>query len=124
VSKEIAQSVFDQVRENFVYTSDKEQYEVNEDWRSHVDEIKAGQVWRDDCDGFAASAMELAVEQGARAAIAYCKVETGGGHAVCLVWEGEGAWVIDNRQRFVCAWDELPYEWISANDGSGWKEIS
>lgn len=46
----------------FVYVSDWDQYGVEDDWRSHVETVKQGKVFRDDCDGFALTAVDLLKE--------------------------------------------------------------
>ena len=43
----------------FTYTTDLEQYGVFDDQRSHVASVKAGKKFKDDCDGFALTAVEL-----------------------------------------------------------------
>ena len=46
----------------FIYVSDWEQYGVEEDWRSHMETVKQGKKFRDDCDGFALTAIDLLKE--------------------------------------------------------------
>lgn len=131
MSKQIAEEVHERVYPLFSYVKDIDNPDIQmtEDWRSYAEQVRRGESFSDDCDAFACTSQELAVEAGARAAIAFCRVEESagrGGHLVCLVWDedGEGAWVIDNRHKWVMPWNELDYEWVSANDGSGWKEIT
>lgn len=122
--RDICIEVFHQMRENFIYTPDKEQFGVREHWTSHEDEVKDGLVWRDDCDGFAATAMALLAVLDIKSTLIFCKTETGGGHLVCGISDGPHQWIIDNRQRGVWDWVAIRYSWISALDSDGeWREI-
>ncbi len=123
MSRQIADAVFAQVKSGFIWTSDKDQYEVSDDWRTHTDAVRAGEVWRDDCDGFAATAMELAAEQGARAALVFCYTEANEAHLVCAVLDDEDAWIIDNRQRSVKSWSDIPYRWRTMCETGKWRTI-
>ena len=97
----------------FTYKADR-----GEEWRSLADLVRQGKDWADDCDGYALTAAQLAVEDfalpRADVALAMCRTETGGGHLVCLVTEGGTTRAIDNRQSAAWEWSTLPYRWISA----------
>lgn len=108
---------------NFVYTPDREQYELREHWTSHEHSVRLGETWRDDCDGFALTAAVIALHEGYHPydiEIAFVRTETGGGHLVCLV-EGE---MIDNRQRSAVPVSFVDYEWIKGMrmDDKIWRE--
>src|SRR5690606_9676665 len=77
----------------FRYTTDMDNYGVEEDWRfpDDVDNI------HDDCDGFAIACRQLAKDQGLDTRLVFCYTETGEGHLVCTV----GNYVLDNRCRTV-----------------------
>lgn len=123
MSKQVAQEVFDIVKPDFIWTADKEQFDLLEDWRSHANSITSGTPWRDDCDGFAATAMQLAHDRGARAGLIFCRTETAEGHLVCGVFEDDRTWIIDNRMRRLKEINEIPYEWISMTEDGRWRAI-
>jgi predicted transglutaminase-like cysteine proteinase len=123
------ENVFGDVRRDFIYTPDSEQFKMREDWRIHVDEVEAGQVWRDDCDGFACTSAELLIKHGIareRVSLMMCRTETGGLHLVCGVQDGEGIWyILDNRQRRVIAKFQVAYKWLGsmlASEPGIWRE--
>ena len=92
-----------------VYVSDEEQFGVKEDWDD------ARNTGKDDCDGFAmAKHMEL-IEAGFPEeclGIATCVIKDQGGHAVNVVSTDRGDLVLDNRYKWIMAWDALTdYEW-------------
>lgn len=106
------EEIYNRVRSLFIFVPDKEQFGVIDDWRSHADEVDAGKVFRDDCDGFAMTCAELLVRAGFQKSLinlCLCTTETGEGHLVCVA-EGK---VMDNRQRGLWNWNELPYIWLS-----------
>jgi predicted transglutaminase-like cysteine proteinase len=110
----IAEKTHWDVLTHFVYVPDKIQHpDYFDHWASHADAVEAGEIFRDDCDGFALTCAELLVRSGQdkeTVRIAMCKTETNEGHLVCVCNE----WVLDNRQRFIKRWSTLPYEWISS----------
>lgn len=122
--KDVCKSVFRQLSENFIYTTDSENYGLREHWDSHEDAVRSGQVWRGDCDDFAATAMALLAEHDILSMLIYCKTENGGGHLVCGVEDGSHTWVIDNRQRGVWDWTSIRYEWVSALRDGVWRKIA
>ena len=52
--------------------------------------------------------------------LVYCLTETGEGHMVALA---ESKWIIDNRDKTVWHYDEIPYKWISMGRGKQWFSI-
>ena len=81
-----AERVKRQMDKGFRYASDKKTSGKFEYWRSAADEVIG--TWEGDCDDYALTAAELLIERGvdpSAVSIAYCKVETGEGHLVCLV---------------------------------------
>jgi len=110
--KRIAWVIFWKVRNHFIYVPDMEQFKQPEHWKSHADEVESGQVFKDDCDGFALTAAELLIRNGVgidKIRISACKTETGEGHLVCIA----DGWLIDNRQRDIWPWNSVPYKWVS-----------
>ncbi|MDG4721580.1 transglutaminase-like cysteine peptidase [Thalassospira aquimaris] len=101
------------VRGCFVYVPDLEEYDVREDWRSHEGAVRAGEVFRGDCDDFALTVAVIAKQEGYAPddiRLAYVVTETGGGHLVCLI----GDQMIDNRMRGPVP-DTFPrYQWGSS----------
>lgn len=109
--KDLARKIHRQVRNHFIWTADKKTFGELEHWRSFADEIERGEVFMGDCDDFCLACAELLIRQEADPAkvrIALCKVETGGGHLVCIA----DGWALDNRERSIISWDLLPYTWI------------
>jgi len=96
----------------FTYRADK-----GEEWKSLADAVREGKDWSDDCDGYALTAAQLAVEDHGvpreNVVLAVCKVETGEGHLVCLITEDGVTRAIDNRQASAWEWSTLPYKWTS-----------
>ena len=43
----------------FIFVSDEEEYGMENDERSHANEVRQGKKFRDDCDGFAITARDL-----------------------------------------------------------------
>ncbi len=125
--QEVIERVFADVGENFIYTPDRVEFNVGEDWRSHKDQI--GRPWRDDCDGFAITCAELLIERGVpkkSVRLIHCLTETGGGHLVCGVDVEGDTLILDNRQRAVWGWESIRYEWLRsmrAGEPGEWKEI-
>jgi predicted transglutaminase-like cysteine proteinase len=105
--------IFKQVKNLFIWTSDKEVFKQSDHWKSFADEVERGEVFKGDCDDFSLTCAELLVRNGTaldRIKLVLCKVETGTGHLVCI----SRNLVLDNRQRKVLDWSELPYTWISS----------
>jgi predicted transglutaminase-like cysteine proteinase len=119
------QEVFDKVRNLFIYIPDQEQFNIPDDWRSHADEVDNNQVFRDDCDGFAMTCAEVLVRNGINkdlVKLVYCLTETEDGHLVCVVDNK----LLDNRQRCLWNWNEVPYTWVSSmkmSDPGIWRKI-
>ena len=117
------QDIYADVRKNFIYTPDVEQFKLLEDWRSHANEI--AQPWRDDCDGFALTCAEVAVLRGIepiRVSVVLCLTEVGQrkrfvlpyDHMVCLISGPVGNLILDNRQRRAEQMDNVSYKWHQA----------
>jgi predicted transglutaminase-like cysteine proteinase len=125
----VIQGVFNQVRENFIYTPDSEQFDRMEDWRIHKKEVEAGEIWRDDCDGFAVTCAEMLAWQDIpfeNISLILCEVETGGRHLVCGIEHDGETLILDNRQRILWPHTKIPYKWIStmkASEPGVWREI-
>ena len=116
------EQIFDQVRENFIYTPDQEQFQVRDDWRHHAGELD--NPWRDDCDGFAVTCVEVAAREGYapdRIMLALCWTETDSYHAVAII----DGMVLDNRQRSVWPYTALNYRWDKARTLNGeWRNMT
>ena len=121
------QTTLEAVRENFIYTPDREQFQLRDHWTSHADEI--GKPWKDDCDGFAITCAELLLKAGYakdRVSLILCKTETGGGHLVCGVIDNGDTFILDNRQRRVWSWSLIKYTWVSQmklSEPGTWRAI-
>lgn len=95
-------------------------------WGSHAQLVRYGHTFRDDCDGFALTCAELLLMKEADPGdvkIIFCQVETGEHHLVTS-WQH---WILDNRQRTIKYWDDLPYRWISSmrlNEKGVWRKMS
>lgn len=44
------------------------------------------------------------------------------GHLVLVVTTSKGDWVLDNLRRSVVPWDDLPYRWVSRQQGASMAE--
>lgn len=111
---------------HFVYVPDKVLHpDYFDHWQSHADAVARGEIFRDDCDGFAMTCAEMLLNAGedkSKINLAMCLTETGEGHLVC-VFDG---WILDNRQRHVKRWDVLPYQWISSmkmSEPGIWRKV-
>jgi len=86
----------------FTYIHDDKQYDMNEHWTSHADDVMAGEEFEDDCDGFALTCAELFIHKGhprEHVSAIICNTETGEGHLVCgILIDGE-QWVVENRYK-------------------------
>ena len=127
--QEVAKSVHRQVLDLFDYVPDKEQFDLVEDWRSYASEVKRGERFTDDCDGFAITCSELLSKAGVpvdKISLIFCQTETGVHHLVCGLDTGDTTLILDNRQRSVWDYGQLDYTWIkrvTADDPQHWKEI-
>ena len=126
--KKIASDLHRKVKFRFVWTSDKIIHpDYFDHWQPHADKVEQGKTFRDDCDGFSLTCAELLsrnpIIQKKDIKIIFCQTETKEGHLVAALQH----WILDNRQRAVWAWEELPYKWISsmALDEPGlWRTIT
>ena len=127
--QEIANQVYAAAYALFDYVKDKDQYDVVEDWRSHVEAVENGERFTDDCDGFAITCSELLSKAGVpvdKISLIFCQTETGVHHLVCGLDTDETTLILDNRQRSVWDYGQLDYTWIkrvTADDPQHWKEI-
>lgn len=110
----IIQKIFDQVRSLFIYMPDADQFPGKyDDWKSYAESVEQGHIFIDDCDGFALTCAELLVKNGIAfdaVKIAICETETGDTHLVCIA----DGYLLDNRQRTIWPWNQVPYRWISS----------
>lgn len=110
----IAAGIHRQLSRLFVFAPDRIRFGVAEEWRDHLEAVRAGRTFRDDCDGFALTAARLALAEGVapeRTWLVHCRTERGENHLVCALG---GRHVIDNRQRTAWPWSMLPYDWLRA----------
>jgi len=114
----------------FIYTTDEKQYNQKEHWTSHANKVKANLLFKDDCDGYAATAAELLIEQGIsrnNIKLIYCTTETGEAHLVCGVSSDTDTYIIENRYHAVYEWrSKFGYKWLffMALDKPGeWNKI-
>ena len=108
----IQEDIQHKVLTHFVWKPDIELYGTFEDWRSHEDTVNKGQVFYDDCDGFAMTCAKMLLHAGVKPEeimLAFCQTETNEAHLVCI---SEG-FVLDNRSRSVWKMEEVPYNWVS-----------
>ena len=93
MSATIADKVRAKLDAGFTYTPDD-----GEDWRGHIEAVRAGEAWADDCYGYALSAAQCTIEDFGVApenvAIAFCTV-AGTGHLACLITEDDVTRVVD-----------------------------
>lgn len=55
--------ILNMLHRDYTYILDKKQY-GHDHMTSHFDAVMEGQAWKDDCDGFAATAAELLLHEG------------------------------------------------------------
>ncbi len=122
----IAKEVFKQVKGQFIWTCDQENYGVPDRWVSYADEVERGEVFRQDCDGFSLTCAELLSRRGvpkSEIRIALCWTEADEYHAVCLC----GDLVLDNRQRSVKQWTVMRgYRWhksMGLDEPGVWRTV-
>lgn len=119
-SLETLQRIHKSVYSNFIYTSDKKNYDLMEHWTSHAKTVKEGKKFKDDCDGFALTCAELCIQEGFERAdvrIIMCQTETGEWHLVCGVNTGDTTYILDNRYS-------KPYRWSSKRDYNWHKSMN
>lgn len=84
-------------RARFVYTPDPADRDT---WRSHADDVLAGRVWEDDCDGLASTVLDLLARAGVALPALYRLVVDSSGcgradHMIACAWDAAGAcWII------------------------------
>jgi len=103
-----------------------EVFNVSEHWKSFADEIQDDEIIRGDCDDFSLTCGELLSRTGIKKdtiRIALCWTENNIYHAVCVC----DGYVLDNRQRDIMPWNDLPYRWhksMGLDEVGVWREIS
>jgi predicted transglutaminase-like cysteine proteinase len=124
---DVLNDTFRTVRELFRWRSDKKTLGVDDEWHSSADRVRTGDIFTDDCDGFALTCGEILTEDrgipAGNVEMAICRTETGEVHMVCIA----SGWVLDNRQRRVIAWNRLKYEWIMGmkiSEPGVWREMA
>lgn len=111
---ELANSVYNNTKSLFTYVSDKENYDVLEDWRSHHKAVLENMPFEDDCDGFALTCGKLLQHYKVDEAdilFFICKTENNVGHAVCGIQLSNDTYILDNRQYNVVHFKDLDYTW-------------
>lgn len=112
----LAKQIHAKVFSLFDYVHDIDNYMMEEHWTSHAAAVNEGKRFKDDCDGFAFTCCELLIEAGVpREDILFiiCKTETGEGHAVCGLHEGDVTFILENRYRQVYDWEtRTNYQWM------------
>jgi predicted transglutaminase-like cysteine proteinase len=122
--KRIAKKVLKDVFSCFVYEKDKV-----EDWTCHADSVEAGEVFKDDCDGFALTCAELLLRRGvpkSEVSLVVCNT-SGGGHLVCGLAANGTTWILDNNQHFIYDWVDSRYEWkyfMNLDYRGIWRNVS
>lgn len=92
-----------EVREKFIYRTDKEKWGLLEHWEDSttLKNLRTSGVpkFTGDCEEFAMVAMDNAIHQGYNARLVTCFTETGEGHCLCEVASADftEAYYIDNR---------------------------
>lgn len=121
----LIKAVFRQVHQHFVWTSDQEVWSVPEHWTSYADEVERDEIFRDDCDAFAMTAVDILMRKGIEPENCYlatCWTETGEYHAVGIVH----GWLLDNRMRTLRPWSSIPgYKWHTSmrlSEKGTWRE--
>lgn len=120
------QKVHAEVMRRFIWAPDAETFGVPEHWTSHADAVDKGQLFEDDCDGFALTCAELLLRRGVPredVRIALCWTETGEYHAVCIASD----MLLDNRQRWTIPWSKAGYKWdksMRLSEPGVWRAFS
>lgn len=130
VSTEILDKELKALHKIFVYTKDRENYQVRDDWRVPKPDPETGLV-HDDCDGFALYLWDrLRTVHGIKSRLIICEVissRTGKyiGHAV-IHCEG---YLLDNISEDIFSKSERPsWKWHSISDYNitpgGWRDLT
>lgn len=83
----------------FTWTADIEQYGVMDDRRSHAQTVLAGKPFKDDCDGFAITAVDLMRDIKIPAWTISVSLPFDGGDHMVAAYVADGVtWALDNRQ--------------------------
>ena len=110
----------------FTWAPDQETFDRFEYWSSFADDVEQGKPFTGDCDNFALTCAELLVREGydkEDVRLVTCWVETGGYHIVCT----HKGYVLDNRQRNIMHWGQMPYKWDKAmvlSEPGVWRKVS
>jgi transglutaminase-like putative cysteine protease len=92
----------------FVWTADVDQYGVMDDRRSHAEAVIAGRKFRDDCDGFAITAVDLMRRAKVPSWVVIVTLPFDqGDHMVAVYVSGGETWALDNRQAQPVLWADL-----------------
>ena len=94
----------------FIYTPDKEQFDMIDVWPAERDIPDPPEIFRDDCDGFALACRKNCRNKGINdSRLVLCMTELGEGH---LVLEVNG-FIFDNRCRTVLPRHKFKYTWLT-----------
>lgn len=107
----------------FTYVPDYQQFGVNDDQRSYVEDLYAGREFQDDCDGFALTAVDalrrldipawtvqVRLPKFAKCGPLYEDGKVTGcslGHMIAVYHENGITWALDNRQTKAVPLSEL-----------------
>jgi predicted transglutaminase-like cysteine proteinase len=108
INKRIAKCVLKDVYSCFVYASREKQ------WTSHADSVEAGEVFKDDCDGFALTCAELLRRRGvpkSEVSLVVCNTTSGGDHLVCGLAANGSTWILDCNEHHIYDWVDSGYQW-------------
>lgn len=124
MSEEIIKEIFFKVKNLFIWKSDLEQFpDYYDNWRSYAEDVESGKIFCDDCDGFAMTCAELLYKKEIDdIRLVMCQTETGEYHLVCLA----NGFLLDNRQRTIWFWNQVPYTWLSGmrlSEPGVWRKI-
>ncbi len=115
------QKIHSEVKDKFVYVSDKDRYGKKEYWTRDQEAYGSDGKLYGDCEDMALACQQLCEARGIKnSRLVTCKTENGGHHCVLEV---EG-FILDNRQREVKGKEQLDYTWLKIQDHDGmWREI-
>jgi predicted transglutaminase-like cysteine proteinase len=125
VSANEAARIHELVLSRFTWAPDSETFGRFEHWQSFADEVEAGHRFVGDCDNFALTCAELAIQKGIaprRVMIATCWIEDNTYHAVAII-----DWLLlDNRYSAPFHFRDAPYRWDRAmrmSEVGTWRKI-
>lgn len=108
---QLANTINGFLKTKFIYTSDLQRYGMVDHWQHHLEEVKNNETFKDDCDGYAYTAVKMAIDLNIPlkrvrlVPVKYKENNMWKKHVIATI----GNYSIDNRYPHPKNLDELPY---------------